>query len=43
MLRPQILEWAVQRLKVALCEDNQRCVFVTLMVTVPNRRPVTIG
>ncbi|MGB5199394.1 MAG: SpoIIE family protein phosphatase [Sedimenticolaceae bacterium] len=38
MLRPQTLEWAVQRLNAALCEDNERCMFVTLMVTVLNRR-----
>jgi sigma-B regulation protein RsbU (phosphoserine phosphatase) len=38
MLRPQTLEWAVQRLNAALCKDNERCMFVTLMVTVLNRR-----
>lgn len=38
MLRPQTLEWAVQRLNAALCEDNERCMFVTLMVTILNRR-----
>lgn len=38
MLKPQSLESAVQALNAALCRDNARCMFVTLVVGVLNRR-----